>query len=282
MSLVKKESCAIIGPPHSGKSVFLAELYRQLLSNREIGARAFLQRACPDGEGMWSAEADQAIVKAIRQKGEFSPEAMMFFLQSVSGLAKTKNLTMVDCGGMISMENVLIMARCTSAIILSSKPEKLQDWRQFCQQFEVITQALKDADIDSLMRFQKAGCLEVLPQTKMVNFPTDYDLFLEIKRRVALLHVNLPSAIEKLEPRPIAIRAELGSRLLSGDDRQDLDAWLVTDEPTPIRYFAQVDTSSTVWRGEMVDLDRDRGTETYATAINELVEGFEALLKGAS
>lgn len=62
---------AFVGPPHSGKSVFLAEMYRQLLANPKIGDKAFLQRACPDGEGMWSAEADQELVKKIRRKGKF-------------------------------------------------------------------------------------------------------------------------------------------------------------------------------------------------------------------
>ena len=41
---------AIGGPPHSGKSVFLAELYRQLLQRQPTGV--FLQRACPDGVGL--------------------------------------------------------------------------------------------------------------------------------------------------------------------------------------------------------------------------------------
>jgi CRISPR-associated protein Csx3 len=51
---------AVGGPPHSGKSVFLAELYRQLLQRQPSGV--FLQRACPDGEGMWSNEADLGCV----------------------------------------------------------------------------------------------------------------------------------------------------------------------------------------------------------------------------
>ena len=61
---------AVGGPPHSGKSVFLAELYRQLLAKRPSGV--FLQRACPDGEGMWSAETNPQLVAEIRRKGSFS------------------------------------------------------------------------------------------------------------------------------------------------------------------------------------------------------------------
>src|SRR3989338_3719348 len=85
---------AVGGPPHSGKSVFLAELYRQLLARRPAGV--FLQRACPDGEGMWSAEADPAVVAEIRRKGNFDAGFMTFTLKSIEALGTRFPITLVD------------------------------------------------------------------------------------------------------------------------------------------------------------------------------------------
>ncbi len=125
---------AFVGPPHSGKSVFLAELYRQLLANKEVGDKAFLQRACPDGEGMWSAEADQEVVRKLRQKGSFDEPTMNFFIQSIRGLRKNKPIVLVDCGGRRSNQNAVILNECSDAVILSSKPEEFELWRTFCEE----------------------------------------------------------------------------------------------------------------------------------------------------
>ena len=119
------------GPPHSGKSVFLAELYRQLLARRSTGV--FLQRACPDGEGMWSAEADPAIVKEIRSKGNFDPAFMMFTLQAIGALGTRFPIVLVDLGGRRSAQNAEILARCTHLINLvrADKASEGSEWVQF-------------------------------------------------------------------------------------------------------------------------------------------------------
>lgn len=120
---------AVGGPPHSGKSVFLAELYRQLLARRP--ASAFLQRACPDGEGMWSAEADPALVKEIRRKGNFDAVFMTFTLQAIEALGTRFPIVLVDLGGRRSAQNGEILARCSHQIVLSSKEEENQPWQEF-------------------------------------------------------------------------------------------------------------------------------------------------------
>src|SRR5512136_651193 len=58
------------GPPHSGKSVLAYALSRAL---RERGVAHYLLRACPDGEGDWSQEAEQSLVRQIRIKGSYTP-----------------------------------------------------------------------------------------------------------------------------------------------------------------------------------------------------------------
>lgn len=119
------------GPPHSGKSVFLHELYSQLLARRS--SRIFLQRACPDGEGMWSAETDPAVVKEIRRKGKFSPEFMIFTLKAIENLGKVFQIVLVDLGGLRTAENAEILKRCTHLVILSSKDDEIQPWQEFAK-----------------------------------------------------------------------------------------------------------------------------------------------------
>lgn len=120
---------AIGGPPHSGKSVFLAELYRQLLSRRPSGV--FLQRACPDGEGMWSAESDPRLVAEIRRKGSFSPDFMDFTLKSIENLGRMFPILLLDLGGRRTAENAEILLRSTHLVILSSKEEEDEPWQKF-------------------------------------------------------------------------------------------------------------------------------------------------------
>jgi CRISPR-associated protein Csx3 len=121
---------AVGGPPHSGKSVFLAELYRQLLARRPAGF-VFLQRACPDGEGMWSNESDPQVVQQIRRKGAFSQEFILFTLKSIENLTKLFPLLLLDLGGKRTAENAEILARSTHLIIVSSKEEEIQPWIDF-------------------------------------------------------------------------------------------------------------------------------------------------------
>lgn len=120
---------AVGGPPHSGKSVFLAELYRQLLARKPSGV--FLQRACPDGEGMWSAESDPALVAEIRKKGSFSGEFMSFVLKGIENLGRAFPILLLDLGGRRTAENAEILRRSTHLIVLSSKEEEDEPWQKF-------------------------------------------------------------------------------------------------------------------------------------------------------
>ena len=120
----------MVGPPHSGKSVFLAALVTALKAR---GGKFFLHRACPDGEGMWSAESAPETVSAIRRKGGFTPGFLAFTCQAIDGLAKCFPLVLVDCGGRRSGENAEILRHCTHAVVLSSQPMETAAWAEFCQ-----------------------------------------------------------------------------------------------------------------------------------------------------
>lgn len=144
---------AVGGPPHSGKSVFLAELYRQLLARRPAGV--FLQRACPDGEGMWSAESDPFLVKEIRRKGNFDAGFMTFTLKAIEALGTRFPITLVDLGGRRSAQNAEILARSTHLIILSSKETENGEWQKFaeaegCQTLSVFGSRLVKRDDGTL------------------------------------------------------------------------------------------------------------------------------------
>ncbi len=149
---------AVGGPPHSGKSVFLAEVYRQLLARRPSGV--FLQRAAPDGEGMWSAESDPELVAEIRRKGGFSQEFMVFTLRAIENLGKRFPIVLLDLGGRRSAENAEILRRSTHLIILSSKEEENDAWREFaaaegCETLAVFASRLvklPDGTLDEAIR----------------------------------------------------------------------------------------------------------------------------------
>lgn len=109
------------GPAHSGKSVFLAELYRQLLTR--MPGEVFLQRACPDGEGMWSAESDPSLVKAIRQKGKFTENFCSWLADAIQGLKRGFKITLLDLGGKRLPPNDEVLRHSTHLLVLSSNEE---------------------------------------------------------------------------------------------------------------------------------------------------------------
>lgn len=141
---------AVGGPPHSGKSVFLAELFRQLL---KCSNRVFLQRACPDGEGMWSSEADPAIVESIRRKGQFSEEFISVTLSAIERLGRNPQfrIVLLDLGGKRTAENAEILQRSNFLILLSSDVQEIPRWQQFaanegCKTLAILESRLKKTD----------------------------------------------------------------------------------------------------------------------------------------
>jgi len=132
--LYKAWVVAVSGPPQSGKSVFLAELYRQLLARRPKNF-AFLQRMCPDGEGVWSAESDPVVVKEIRRKGKFAAGFLERHLPLMVGpaLMGSFKIILADLGGIRSTENAEILAHSTHLILLCSDKHagEMQPWLDF-------------------------------------------------------------------------------------------------------------------------------------------------------
>lgn len=114
---------AIVGPPHSGKSVFLGGLCENLPRDKR-----FLFRACPDGEGTWTWRSSEAA--KYRRKGAFSPQTVDWYVEKL----RTNNLApivLVDVGGRITPENRRILSGVDAVVILSGALDAIGEWEAF-------------------------------------------------------------------------------------------------------------------------------------------------------
>lgn len=110
------------GPPHAGKSV-LAYSLTQALRARQ--APHYVLRAYPDGEGDWSNQADQALVRAIRIKGAGTPEWTRRICRDISN----RHLPLiVDPGGKPTGWQEAVFDECTHAILLCPDDDSRRTW----------------------------------------------------------------------------------------------------------------------------------------------------------
>jgi CRISPR-associated protein Csx3 len=112
------------GPPHSGKSVLAYSLTQAL---RARGVAHYVLRAYPDGEGDWANEADQALVRRIRVKGEGTPQWIARMCQDIAN----RHLPLiVDVGGRPTSDQEAVFDYCTHAILLTPDEEARSCWRK--------------------------------------------------------------------------------------------------------------------------------------------------------
>ncbi|RME76905.1 MAG: hypothetical protein D6784_04860 [Chloroflexi bacterium] len=111
------------GPPHSGKSVLAYNLSQAF---RCLGLEHYLLRAAPDGEGDWSNEADQSLVRAIRVKNDWSRQ----FVDNICRDIANRHLPLlVDVGGRPEPWQKAIFGQCTHAVLIAATPQALDVWR---------------------------------------------------------------------------------------------------------------------------------------------------------
>jgi len=90
--------------------------------------------ACPDGEGSWFQETvnnnpELAAACKATYKAKFTPEFVKRIMDSVRNCSL--ELTLVDIGGITSVENEYICSGATHMVILAGDPNKMPEWREF-------------------------------------------------------------------------------------------------------------------------------------------------------
>ena len=114
------------GPPHPGKSVFIANLINKMPTDAYT-----IIRACPDGEGTWSNNKNQNETTIVRKKGKFTKSFIDDACQAIDN--QSNKIVLVDVGGVMSKENEQIFRHCDSFVVLSSDEQKKQEWLEFGQ-----------------------------------------------------------------------------------------------------------------------------------------------------
>jgi CRISPR-associated protein Csx3 len=112
------------GPPDCGKSVLTYNLSQAL---RERGVQHYALRAAPDGEGDWSNEAQQRLVRTILAPREWTRDFVEHVCQS---LARRHLPLLVDAGGRPQPWQEAIFDHCTHAIILTRNETDRATWRK--------------------------------------------------------------------------------------------------------------------------------------------------------
>jgi CRISPR-associated protein Csx3 len=110
------------GPPHAGKSVLTFSLSQAL---RARNVAHYVLRAFPDGEGDWSNQARQDLVRAIRIKGDCTPELIQHICRDI---AQRHLPLIVDPGGKPTDWQEAVFDECTHAILLWPDAESRRTW----------------------------------------------------------------------------------------------------------------------------------------------------------
>ena len=125
----------LAGPPRSGKSC-MREGLKQALRAIPGAPYPYVITACPDGEGSWFQETvnqDPELAAACKAayKAKFTPKFVSRIAASVANCSL--ELTLVDIGGIPSIENEQICSGATHMVILAGDPSKVPEWREFAR-----------------------------------------------------------------------------------------------------------------------------------------------------
>ncbi len=178
MKKTSDKKIILCGPPHSGKSVFAANLLKKLPTEY-----TYLFRACPDGEGNWSNNEDQHMTQLVRNKGEFNKEFVQECIKVIENVSLP--ILLVDVGGIRSKENEEIFKCCDNFIILSNQDEEIQKWQEFGEKagLECIGKFKSDLNEKEDIIYQDStnDCLEGV----IVNLERGKDLDSEIINNIS-------------------------------------------------------------------------------------------------
>jgi CRISPR-associated protein Csx3 len=145
------------GPPHSGKSVLVYSLSRAL---RQADIPHYVLRACPDGEGDWSNQADQSLVRTIRLKGKFNE---VYVARIARYLANRHLPLLVDVGGRPTETQQALFGLCTHAILLAAANDpdiyvrEMAEWQKMLLQQQVTPLAYLESLLPGEDRLDEGG-----------------------------------------------------------------------------------------------------------------------------
>ncbi|MCL2869715.1 RNA helicase domain-containing protein [Candidatus Saccharibacteria bacterium] len=136
----------IVGPSHSGKSVFTHELRHHLDTDK-----LYVFSATRDGEGVWFQDGyNRPEVREKRQKdtdNQTPPEFVEYARQAINDWVGP--LMLIDIGGLTTDENARIIDGATHAIILSNDLSKIDEWSKFVGQHGIDVIAKLHSNYDS-------------------------------------------------------------------------------------------------------------------------------------
>lgn len=123
----------LAGPPRSGKSC-MREGLKQAIRAIPGAPYPYVITACPDGEGAWFQETvnnDPELAAACKAayKAKFTPEFVERIKTSVERCSL--ELTLIDIGGITSVENERICSAATHIVILAGDISRIPEWREF-------------------------------------------------------------------------------------------------------------------------------------------------------
>ena len=133
----------LAGPPRSGKSC-LREGLKQAIRRIPGAPYPYVITACPDGEGSWFQETvnqnpELAAACKVAYKAKFTPEFVKRIATSVANCPL--ELTLVDIGGITSVENEAICSSATHMVILAGDTAKFAEWREFAKKVGLVVVA---------------------------------------------------------------------------------------------------------------------------------------------
>ena len=131
------------GPPRSGKSC-MREGLKQALRSIPGAPYPYVITACPDGEGAWFQETvnnDPELAAACKAayKAKFTPEFVSRIAASVRNCSL--ELTLVDIGGIPSVENEQICSDATHMVILAGDVSRIPEWHEFARKVGLVVVA---------------------------------------------------------------------------------------------------------------------------------------------
>jgi CRISPR-associated protein Csx3 len=131
---------AIVGPPHSGKTVFLGTLYsalEQRFESKPFWNDVFFVSSAPDGEGKWSAQIPQRYADILRRKGAFTMDFAERSGRRLNALRQSKRLVVADLGGRIDGKQGPILRECTHVLVVSRNAGASAEWRGAAAVFDL-------------------------------------------------------------------------------------------------------------------------------------------------